>query len=147
MTRVARSLPPRHGRIARGAPTRAGRAFLVAALFLLALWGLTALGRLPLPVLWTYLGMSALAVIMYARDKHAATVDAWRTAESTLHLLALLGGWPGALWARQLLRHKSSKKPFTRIFRLTIATNLATLGYLLLPPGQRLLADFATLLR
>lgn len=90
--------------------------------------------------------MSLLALAAYARDKHAATVDGWRTAESTLHLLALAGGWPGALWARQLLRHKSSKKTFARVFRLTIAINLAALSYLLAPPGQRLLAGLAALL-
>lgn len=141
-----RSATRRPGRIARGTPTHAGRAFGQAALFLLALWALVALHLLPAVVAWTYAGMSLIALAAYARDKHAATVDGWRTPESTLHLLALAGGWPGALWARQLLRHKSSKKTFARVFRLTIVINLAGLGYLLAPPGQRLLAGLAALL-
>lgn len=95
---------------------------------------------------WGYLGMSLLAIVAYARDKHAATVDGWRTAESTLHLIALAGGWPGALWARQLLRHKSSKKSFSRVFHLTVATNVALLGWLLSPPGRKWLASLPALM-
>ncbi|WP_255353037.1 DUF1294 domain-containing protein, partial [Arsukibacterium sp. MJ3] len=33
-----------------------------------------------------------------------------------MQLLALFGGWPGALLAQQYLRHKSNKKPFLWVF-------------------------------
>lgn len=33
----------------------------------------------------------------------------WRTPENTLHVAELLGGWPGALVAQQLFRHKTRK--------------------------------------
>jgi uncharacterized membrane protein YsdA (DUF1294 family) len=59
----------------------------------------------------------------YAFDKAAARAGRWRTAEATLLLLGLVGGWPGALLAQQLLRHKSSKAPFRAAFWVTVALN------------------------
>lgn len=70
-----------------------------------------------------YLGMSALTFAVYAIDKAAARRHAWRVPESTLHLLALLGGWPGAVLAQQALRHKTRKQPFRRIFWATVVGN------------------------
>lgn len=83
-----------------------------------------------------YLVASLLSLIAYALDKSAAKRAAWRTQESTLHLLALAGGWPGALLAQQLFRHKSSKSAFRRIFWLTVLINLAVLAWLVQTPGQ-----------
>lgn len=37
-----------------------------------------------------------------------------------LHALELLGGWPGALLAQQLLRHKTKKTSYQVVFWLTI---------------------------
>jgi len=37
-------------------------------------------------------------------DKSAAQRNAWRTPEGTLHMLSLVGGWPGAMIAQQILR-------------------------------------------
>jgi uncharacterized membrane protein YsdA (DUF1294 family) len=48
--------------------------------------------------------MSVIAIIMYAKDKNAAEWGRWRTPEITLHLLSLLGGWPGAGIAQSYLR-------------------------------------------
>ncbi len=72
-----------------------------------------------------YVGVSVWTFLMYAFDKAAAQSGAWRTPESTLHLLDLAGGWPGALLAQQLLRHKSSKQSFVAVFWLTVMTNIA----------------------
>ena len=68
--------------------------------------------------------------ITYALDKRAALRGGWRVAENTLHGLALLCGWPGALLAQELLRHKSAKREFRRLFWLTVALNV--LGFALL---------------
>ncbi|ART48465.1 DUF1294 domain-containing protein [Acidovorax carolinensis] len=38
----------------------------------------------------------------------------------TLHLLNLAGGWPGAWWARQTLRHPSRKTEFRAVYWLTV---------------------------
>lgn len=83
-----------------------------------------------------YLAASLLTFVVYALDKSAAKRAAWRTQESTLHLLALAGGWPGALLAQQLLRHKSSKPSFRRIFWLTLCINLAIVAWLIMTPGH-----------
>lgn len=55
---------------------------------------------------------SLLAFGAYALDKSRALNDGWRTRESSLHMLELLGGWPGALLAQQLFRHKTRKWSF-----------------------------------
>ena len=72
-------------------------------------------------------GMSLVTFIVYAMDKAAARAGRWRTSEATLHLLALAGGWPGALVAQRLLRHKSSKRQFRVVFWTTVWLNLAGL--------------------
>jgi uncharacterized membrane protein YsdA (DUF1294 family) len=73
--------------------------------------------------------MSALAFIAYALDKSAAKNNRWRTPERTLHWLALLGGWPGALLAQRVLRHKSKKTAFLLVFWLTVLINCAALAW------------------
>jgi uncharacterized membrane protein YsdA (DUF1294 family) len=77
-----------------------------------------------------YLGMSLITFYMYYADKRAAQRNGQRTAENTLHLAALLGGWPGALIAQQLLRHKSIKASFRSTFWATVVFNIAALGYM-----------------
>ncbi|WP_245951468.1 DUF1294 domain-containing protein [Paracidovorax anthurii] len=90
------------------------------------------------PPRWTfavYLGMSVWAFLAYGADKWAAGRGGWRISERTLHLLALAGGWPGALLAQQMLRHKSSKVAFRRVFWVTVALNVAGLAWLCSPLG------------
>jgi len=60
-------------------------------------------------VLSGYLILSLVTFIVYAIDKSAARKGSWRIKESTLHILAFTGGWPGALLAQKTLRHKSVK--------------------------------------
>jgi uncharacterized membrane protein YsdA (DUF1294 family) len=94
---------------------------VVAVLFLTLIIGLVFAGKLPLALLGLYLGSSMATFIMYALDKSAAKSGRWRTQESTLHLLSLGGGWPGALIAQQHLRHKSKKVSFQIGFWATVA--------------------------
>jgi uncharacterized membrane protein YsdA (DUF1294 family) len=102
----------------------------VAALFLAAICGLAARGAVPVGVPIVYVTASVAAVIAYAVDKSAAQRGAWRTRETTLHLLALMGGWPGALVAQHLFRHKSRKPSFQLAFRATVAVNCAVLAWI-----------------
>lgn len=88
-------------------------------------------GRLPALLLLAYGGFSLLAFVLYWHDKSAAQRGRRRTSESRLHLLALLGGWPGALVAQRAFRHKSRKAAFQRIYWLTVLLNLGGLGWLL----------------
>lgn len=78
-----------------------------------------------------YAGVSLATFVAYLHDKSAAQSGRWRTKESTLHLMALLCGWPGALLAQKLLRHKSSKPGFQSVFWLTVLCNCSALIYLL----------------
>jgi len=80
-----------------------------------------------------------VAFFAYAFDKSAALRNQWRTQESTLHLFALVGGWPGALAAQRLLRHKSAKASFQATFWVTVVLNCGALGWLFSPSGARTL--------
>lgn len=112
------------------------KAFCISVLFLYSLVFAAQKGFLPYNLFWIYLGFSLLTFIFYAWDKTAAQHGWQRRAENTLHLLALFGGWPGALYASQKLRHKSSKRSFRIVFWLTLVLNLAAIGYLLTPRGR-----------
>lgn len=62
-------------------------------------------------------GLLSLATFaVYARDKRAARLANQRTPEATLHLLEVLGGWPGALLAQRALRHKNRKLSYQFAF-------------------------------
>lgn len=84
------------------------------------------------------LALGLATAVLYAGDKRAATRGQWRTPESTLHLFGLAGGWPGALLAQGLLRHKTAKPGFQAVFWLSVVLNLAALGALLQAPPQLL---------
>ena len=56
----------------------------------------------------------------YARDKRSAEQGYWRIQEANLHLLELLGGWPGAFLAQRRLRHKCSKRSYQVVFWLIV---------------------------
>lgn len=106
-----------------------GIGFYFAGAFLVFI-GLSVYGgRLPLWLGSQYALASAAAVLAYGFDKEAARAGRRRTPEKTLHLLALVGGWPGALLAQHLFRHKTRKESFRSVFRLTVVVNCAVLGY------------------
>lgn len=75
---------------------------------------------------------SAVAFIAYRSDKQRAQDGGWRVPELTLHLLDLLGGWPGAFLAQRRYRHKTAKASFQLIFWVTVlAYELVALDALL----------------
>lgn len=112
---------------------------LLATAFLLLAGGAALAGTLPLAILWLYLAASAIAFIAYAIDKSAARNNRWRLREQTLHLFALAGGWPGALFAQGLLRHKSRKQSFQIAFWATVILNCGALGWLFSASGAAVL--------
>ncbi len=118
------------------APGRSPVPPLFAACFLLAVAVAAFVGRLPAALLALYVVASVVSFALYAVDKSAALNNGWRTRESTLHLLALAGGWPGALAAQRMLRHKSSKASFQSVFWFTVLLNCCALVWLLSPLGS-----------
>lgn len=111
----------------------------ITALFFALVTAATLSGKLPLAILVLYLGASAVAYLAYSLDKSAAQADRWRTKESTLHLFGLVGGWPGALLAQRILRHKSKKQSFQVTFWATVLLNCSALGWLFTPSGSEAL--------
>lgn len=107
----------------------------IAAGFLLLVAGAVLVSAIPASILLFYLIASAATFGAYALDKSAAQRGAWRTNESTLHVLALAGGWPGALIAQSRLRHKSRKQPFRAVFWVTVVLNCAAFIWLFTPEG------------
>ncbi len=104
-------------------------ALVAATLFFTPLAGLLGLDELPVTLLAAYGLFSGVAFMLYGADKAAAEQGRWRTSESTLHTIALLGGWPGALVARRVFRHKTTKQPFRTIFWLTVIANCVALAW------------------
>ncbi len=65
---------------------------------------------------------SALAIW---RDKRSAIRGRGRIREETLLVWALVGGWPGGIWAMRTFRHKTSKRSFIGKYVLATTLNLA----------------------
>ena len=87
-----------------------------------------------------YIILSCIAYMTYAFDKAVAMQRRWRTTESTLLAIGLLGGWPGAMIAQSMFRHKTKKLPFIVAFWFTAAANCFVLGWFVSPYGVRLLS-------
>lgn len=86
-----------------------------------------------------YAAASMVALLFYGYDKWAAIKGWQRVRERSLHVVALVGGWPGALAAQRIFRHKTRKQPFRRIFWVAVSANLAALLWVLSVNGQAFL--------
>jgi uncharacterized membrane protein YsdA (DUF1294 family) len=82
----------------------------------LSMW----LGGISLVPLAAYGIVSVLAFLLYWSDKRKARLDTWRTPENVLHAVELAGGWPGALLAQQVFRHKTRKLSFQLLFWMIV---------------------------
>ncbi|MCG4455315.1 DUF1294 domain-containing protein [Pseudomonas sp. MMS21-TM103] len=60
--------------------------------------------------LWLY-PAAAASLISFEQYWHEKTraLNGGRIPENSLHLVELLGGWPGALLAQKIFRHKTRK--------------------------------------
>jgi uncharacterized membrane protein YsdA (DUF1294 family)/cold shock CspA family protein len=105
--------------------TSAGAAtYLPILLFALVYLGTNALWPIPLWVAGLYAVASVICFVVYAVDKSAASAQRWRVSETTLLLLGAVGGWPGAIVAQQILRHKTQKASFRSAFWGTVVINV-----------------------
>lgn len=93
-------------------------AFVILYFLVALLW------RVPHVVGGAYVVLSIACFALYAADKAAAASGGWRTQESTLLFVGVLGGWPGGMLAQQFLRHKSIKASFRSAFWGSIAVNV-----------------------
>ena len=108
-------------------------------LFLIFLVAASLTGRFPAAITGLYFCASLITFLIYALDKSAARSGQWRTQESTLHFLALIGGWPGGLLAQKILRHKSKKREFQIVFWTTVVMNCIVLAWMFGENGKALL--------
>ena len=130
-------VPPSVRVARRAASPRWSFASLVALPVFVGVWAACAMAwGVPVWVAGVYAVASIACFFAYAFDKAAARAGRWRTAERTLLLLGLAGGWPGALLAQQLLRHKSSKALFRAAFWLTVGVNVAGFVWLCFSTGS-----------
>ena len=95
--------------------------------FLVAVLAVVVMGLAPWWVVPWYVVASVVTFFAYGWDKVSAKSGHWRTQESTLHTLEMLGGWPGAWLAQPLWRHKSRKASFRAAFQVAAAVNVAGL--------------------
>ena len=122
--------------------SRSGFAPLVfTSLFAFFVIAVTLAGRLPLTVIATYAVISIVTYLVYWSDKAAAQHGRWRARESSLLFLGLAGGWPGAVVAQRVLRHKTRKSSFQAAFWGTVVINSGVLGWLLTDTGSMLLGQ------
>jgi uncharacterized membrane protein YsdA (DUF1294 family)/cold shock CspA family protein len=92
--------------------------FAIIMILEVGFWGM------PAWVFAIYGGASIVSILMYRQDKKAAIAGTFRIPEEQLHLLGLVGGWPGAVIAQSLFRHKTQKESFARYFWFTVALNV-----------------------
>ena len=96
-------------------------------------------GKLHFVVLGFYIVASIVTYFIYSADKSAAKNGARRTPEKKLHLLGMMGGWPGAVLAQKILRHKSVKQSFQHGFWVRVAINCVGFGGLFTENGATFL--------
>ncbi|MBS9778586.1 MAG: cold shock and DUF1294 domain-containing protein [Gammaproteobacteria bacterium] len=105
------------------------------------------LQKISIEVVLFYFVINVVTFIMYAKDKNAAQTGCWRTPESTLHLLSLLGGWAGAALAHGYLRHKSKKLSFRVVYWMTLVVNCTALYVWVTPHGRAILTDLIMMVK
>ena len=64
--------------------------------------------------------MSLVCFLAYGLDKRKAVKGDRRVSERTLHLMAFLGGCPGALLDQRHFRHKTQKVSFRLVFWMIV---------------------------
>ncbi len=60
--------------------------------------------------------VSVVAFLLYWATSARRATEGRRTPENILHAVELAGGWPGALIAQQVFRHKTRKVSFQVLF-------------------------------
>ena len=72
--------------------------------------------------------MSLATFFAYGKDKGQAATGGRRIPERTLHLMAFLGGWPGAICGQRQFRHKTQKISFRIVFWIVVIMHIGIVG-------------------
>lgn len=71
--------------------------------------------------------INLIAFVVFGIDKRKARKEQWRVPESTLFILAIIGGSIGALLGMLVFRHKTKHRKFTIGIPLILALQIALL--------------------
>lgn len=69
--------------------------------------------------------LSCVGFLLHAVDKRRARRQGRRVPERWLHLVEVAGGWPGALLAMRLFRHKTRKVSYRVVFVAMVVIHVA----------------------
>ena len=81
-------------------------------------------------IIYYLVAINIVAFFVYGIDKLKAKRNRWRIPESTLLLLAVIGGSVGALLGMKVWHHKTMHKKFTYGIPLIIVVQILFLNYL-----------------
>ncbi len=84
--------------------------------------------RLRMKYAW-FVSINLITLLFYGYDKNRAKNDGSRIPEIVLHLLALIGGSPCALFGQIYFRHKIRKWSFMAVFVITVIVQIAVIAY------------------
>jgi uncharacterized membrane protein YsdA (DUF1294 family) len=76
--------------------------------------------------------INGAAFLLFMLDKHFAKEGMRRISESTLLLVALIGGSAGAIAGQHYWRHKTQKEPFRTTLYVIAAFHVGFMGWLLI---------------
>ena len=81
-------------------------------------------------ILYAYLiSINLITLLFYGYDKYQARNNGFRIPETILHLLALIGGCPGALLGQLYFRHKTRKWKFQAVFVMIVIIQIVIVVY------------------
>jgi len=81
-------------------------------------------------VVYYIIAVSLISAIVTMLDKRAAKKQRWRTKESTLLILSVLGGSVAMFVTMRLIRHKTKRKKFMIGIPIIIFSQIAVIGWL-----------------
>jgi len=119
----------------------------IAIWFCSALVGSVVLLDFPVVACLFYFAVSTVTYTVYAFDKHAKMTGTWRIPEMSFHVLNLLGGWIGALFAQALMHHKYHDIGFKFLFWTTLVVNILLYCWMITDEGAMLLQQVIYQLR
>ena len=83
----------------------------------------------PISVVYVFI-INIIAFAVYGIDKRKAMKNRFRIKESTLFLLAILGGSSGALFGMYTFRHKTKKWYFKFGIPMILILQVGLIGYI-----------------
>ena len=75
--------------------------------------------------------INAVTLMQYAYDKFCAVKKRGRVSEKSLHIWAVVGGWPAATLGQEIFSHKTRKLRFRLMHWFVVLVSVLTFYFLL----------------